>query len=111
MPVQPADHEPTCYSQAIKHEHWRQAMDQELDALAQNNTWDLVSPPPGAHVVGCKWIFKIKHNADGTIHLYKARLIAKGYTQEHGLDYFDTYSPIIKLTTIRVILTIALSKD
>jgi Reverse transcriptase (RNA-dependent DNA polymerase) len=111
MSVQIIDHEPTCYSQAVKHEHWRQDMAQKLDALAKNNTWQLVSPPPRAHVVGCKWIFKIKRNADGTIYLYKARLVAKGYKQEQGLNYFDTYSSVIKLTTIRVILTISLSKD
>jgi Reverse transcriptase (RNA-dependent DNA polymerase) len=81
MSVQIIDHKPTCYSQAVKDEHWRQDMAQEFDSLAKNNTWQLVSPPPGAHLVGCKWIFKVKRNVDGTIYRYKARLVAKGYTQ------------------------------
>jgi Reverse transcriptase (RNA-dependent DNA polymerase) len=82
---------------------------QELDALTRNNTWQLVPPLSGAHIIGCKWIFKVKKRVDGTIHRYKVRLVAKDYTQEQGLDYFDTYSPVVKLTTIRVVLTIALS--
>jgi Reverse transcriptase (RNA-dependent DNA polymerase) len=72
--------DPTYYSQATKHPQWRQAMALELDALAKNHTWELVSPPPGSHVIGNKWIFKIKKKAIGSIHCYKARLVAKKYT-------------------------------
>jgi Reverse transcriptase (RNA-dependent DNA polymerase) len=81
----------------------------KLDVLAKDNMWELVDPPPNSHIIGCKWIFKVKKQADGSILRYKARLIVKGYNQEEGLDYFDMYSPVIKPTTIRVVLTIALS--
>jgi Reverse transcriptase (RNA-dependent DNA polymerase) len=59
-------------------------MSSELTALARNNTWQLVNPPPNANIISCKWLFKIKRHADGTIARYKARLVAKGYTQEEG---------------------------
>ncbi|KAJ3701350.1 hypothetical protein LUZ61_005055 [Rhynchospora tenuis] len=102
--------EPTCYTQAVKTQEWRQAMANELDALAKNNTWQLVDPPLHANIIGCKWLFKIKKRADGTVERYKARLVAKGYNQEEGLDYFETFSPVVKPTTIRIVLTIALSQ-
>jgi Reverse transcriptase (RNA-dependent DNA polymerase)/GAG-pre-integrase domain len=103
--------DPTCFSQAVKIKIWRQAMAQELDALAHNGTWSLVPAPSNTNIVGCKWIFKTKRNSDGTISRHKARLVAKGYTQEEGLDYFETFSPVVKPTTIRVILTLALSNQ
>ncbi|KAJ4769263.1 hypothetical protein LUZ62_053520 [Rhynchospora pubera] len=101
--------EPTCYTQAVKSAVWRSAMAAELSALAHNNTWELVVPPPNAHIVGSKWIFKIKYKPDGSIERHKARLVAKGYTQEEGIDYEETFSPVVKPTTIRTVLTIALS--
>jgi Reverse transcriptase (RNA-dependent DNA polymerase) len=101
--------EPTGYTSAAKFPHWRQAMASELTALALNSTWDLVPLPANAHAIGCKWLFKIKKKADGSIARYKARLVAKGYTQEEGFDYFDTFSPVIKPTTVRIVITIALS--
>jgi Reverse transcriptase (RNA-dependent DNA polymerase)/gag-polypeptide of LTR copia-type/GAG-pre-integrase domain len=101
--------EPTCYSQAIKDPNWRQAMAREITALAQNATWDLVPPSQGAHVIGAKWVFKIKLRSDGSVERYKARLVAKGYNQQEGLDYMETFSPVVKPATIRIVLTIALS--
>jgi Reverse transcriptase (RNA-dependent DNA polymerase) len=86
-------------------------MANELTALAINATWDLVPLPPNANVVGCKWLFKIKKRADGTIKRYKARLVAKRYTQEEGIDYFDIFSSMIKPTIVRIVLTIALSRN
>jgi Reverse transcriptase (RNA-dependent DNA polymerase) len=73
--------EPTCFTQASKDPTWRQAMANELTALAQNATWDLVAPPPDAHVIGAKWIFKLKLRVDDTIKRHKARLVAKGFSQ------------------------------
>ncbi|KAJ4779344.1 polyprotein [Rhynchospora pubera] len=103
--------EPTCYSQAVKSKHWREAMANELSALAKNSTWQLVPPPLNAHVIGAKWLFKVKHRADGTIERYKARLVAKGYNQQEGIDYYETFSPVVKPATIRIVLTVALSNN
>jgi Reverse transcriptase (RNA-dependent DNA polymerase) len=84
-------------------------MAQELDAFSKNHIWDIVFPPPNANIIGCKLIFKIKKRVDGFIQWYKAYLIAKGYTQEEGLNYFDTFSSVVKPTAIKIVLTIALS--
>ncbi|KAJ1700890.1 hypothetical protein LUZ63_000669 [Rhynchospora breviuscula] len=105
----PVDADPTTFNQAHKIPHWQEAMNKEVQALIHNQTWVLVPPPVDQHVVGCKWVFKTKRLADGSVERYKARLVAKGYTQEEGVDYFDTFSPVVRPTTIRIILSIALT--
>ncbi|KAJ4760135.1 hypothetical protein LUZ62_070510 [Rhynchospora pubera] len=104
------DHEPRTFTQANTHTEWRQAMSAEIDALAANNTWILVPPPSNQTIIGCKWVYRIKRRSDGTIDRYKARLVAKGYNQQEGVDYFDTFSPVVRPTTIRVVLSLAVSK-
>jgi hypothetical protein len=99
--------EPNSYTEACKHDQWTKAMQSELQALQQNNTWSIVPLPTGAKPIGSKWVYKIKRKADGSIERYKARLVAKGYNQVEGIDYFETFSPVAKMTTIRVILAIA----
>ena len=85
-------------------------MKQELDALYHTNTWELVPKPPHFNIVRNHWVHKIKWHADGTIERFKDCLIAKGYTQEYGLDYTDTFSLVVKTMTIRAVLTITVSK-
>ena len=69
-------------------------MNVEFDALLKNQTWSLVPPSPNQNIVGCKWVFHIKRNVDGSIECYKARLVAKGFHQQPGVDYDETYSPV-----------------
>ena len=79
----------------------------EIDALEQNHTWSMVPLPPTMRVVGCKWVFRIKYKADGSIERYKAQLIAKGYTQQEGLDYTETFSLMAKMVTVKLFLALA----
>ena len=86
-------------------------MDVEFDALIRNKTWHLVPPQKGKNVIDCKWVYKIKRRSDGKIDRYKARLVAKGFKQRYGIDYEDTFSPVVKAATIRLVLSLAMSKD
>ena len=97
------------FSQASKSIYWTKAMQQEYDALLKNETWNLVPTPPNANIIDCKWVYKLKHNPDGTIARYKAHLVAKGFTQTHGLNYFEPFSPVVKASTIRIVLAPAIS--
>jgi histone deacetylase 1/2 len=85
-------------------------MDAEHQALLRNNTWHLVPPPKGKNVIGCKWVYKVKRKANGSIDRYKARLVDKGFKQRYGIDYEDTFSPVVKEVTIRLVVSIAVSK-
>lgn len=101
------DYIPNTYLQASKFENWRLAMQNEFNALLSTGTWTLVPPSPSHNVVGCKWVFRIKKNPDGSIERYKARLVAKGFHQKEGLDYTETFSPVAKPVTIRLLLSFA----
>lgn len=105
-----AAEEPTTVVEAFGDERWVAAMNNESGALVRNKTWRLVPPPKGKNIIGCEWVYKVKKKADGTIDRYKARLVAKGYKQLYGLDYEDTFSPVVKGATIWLILPIAVSK-
>jgi hypothetical protein len=98
--------EPQTYNQAMKHSCWLDAMQAEYDALISNKTWTLCPRPSDRKVVRNKWVFKLKQKSDGTIDRYKARLVAKGFDQEGGIDFHDTFSPVIKPATIRLVLAL-----
>ena len=100
-------HEPHTYREASTNPLWQQAMADELDALHKTHTWDMTTLPPGKSAVGCKWVYKIKTRADGSVERYKARLVARGFTQEYGIDYEETFAPVARLTSVRTLLAVA----
>jgi len=81
-----------------------------MDALDANRTWELVPLPEGKRAIGCKWVYKLKHNSDGSISRYKAKLVAKGYAQTHGINYEETFAPVAKMTIVRAMITVATSR-
>ncbi|KAH9768480.1 Integrase catalytic domain-containing protein [Citrus sinensis] len=102
---------PQRQNRALKDPKWKAAMNDEMRSLQKNQTWELVDLPPGKKPVGCRWIYTIKYKADGSIERYKARLVVKGYTQTYGIDYTDTFAPVVKINTIRILLSLAVNLD
>ena len=108
------DEEPKTVKAALEcpaKEKWKVALEDEMESMKVNQVWSLVDLPSGRKAIGNKWILKIKRKADGSIDRYKARLVAKGYTQQEGLDYEETFSPVVKFTSIRLILAIVAYLD
>ncbi|XP_022895216.1 uncharacterized protein LOC111409396 [Olea europaea var. sylvestris] len=85
---------------------WKDAVKDEMDSIMSKNTWELVDLPPGPKPIGCKCVFRRKYNVDGSLNTFKARLIAKGYRQKEGIDYFDTYAPVARITSIRILFAL-----
>ncbi|KAI5321499.1 hypothetical protein L3X38_030570 [Prunus dulcis] len=99
--------EPSTFRVASFSPAWIKAMEEEIYALTMQGTWCLVPRPANTNIVGSKWIYKIKRNSDGTVSRYKARLVAHGFSQEAGFDYHETFSPVVRHTTVRLILSLA----
>ncbi|XP_039036624.1 uncharacterized protein LOC120173578 [Hibiscus syriacus] len=102
---------PDTVEEALKDPKWKKAVEEELKALENNNTWIIVDLPKDKKPVGCKWVFTVKYKADGSIERYKARLVAKGFTQSFGVDYHETFAPVAKLNTVRVLLLLAVNEN
>eukprot|EP00261_Vitis_vinifera_P037727 XP_019078970.1 PREDICTED: uncharacterized protein LOC109123500 [Vitis vinifera] len=97
--------------EALQVPEWKKAIFEEMRALEKNHTWEVMGLPKGKTTVGCKWVFTVKYNSNGSLERYKARLVAKGFTQTYGIDYLETFAPIAKLNTVRVLLSIAANLD
>ncbi|CAJ2666383.1 unnamed protein product [Trifolium pratense] len=102
--------EPACCEEALKDPKWKNAMEEEMSMIQKNKTWELVDKPEDRNIIGVKWVFRTKLNADCSINKYKARLVVKGYAQIFGVDYSDTFAPVSRLDTIRLVLAIAAQK-
>ena len=90
--------EPICFSIAVKSPQWHAAMTREFDALQQNWTWSLVLAQPNMNIIGCKWVYELRHKTDGPIEHYKACLVAKGFHQHADVDFIETVGPVAKPT-------------
>ena len=99
--------EPTSYRDAVAHPEWQFAMAEEIAALERTGTWDLVPLPSSATPITCKWVYKIKTRSDGSIERYKARLVARGFQQEYGRDYEETFAPVAHRTTVHTLVVVA----
>ena len=97
----------TLFEEAVTHEKWRKAMDSEISSIEKNQTWELMDVPTGAKTIGMEWIFKTKLNELGEVDKYKVRLAAKGYSQQHGIDYSEVFAPVARMDTIRMIVALA----
>ena len=101
--------EPQSFKEAmssLEAPYWKELINDEVESILKNHTWELVDLPPGSKPLGYEWIFKKKMKVDGSIDKYKARLVIKGYKQKEGLYYFDTYSPVTRISSIRMLIVI-----
>ena len=106
--------EPVSLKEALQSKNareWKQAADTEYHALVKNKIWDLVEPPTGCKPIGCRWLFKVKHMSTGEIEKFKGRLVAMGYSQRYGIDYVETFSPVVKFSSIRALLAYAVESN
>ena len=101
----------TCVENDLAPPMWKKAMDEEFGALISNHTWDLVPYSPQYNIVRNKWVFKMKINLNGSVERYKARLVANGFYHTPGIDFKETFNPVVKVATIQVVLTVAVSRN
>ena len=106
--------EPKTIEEALAGKHakeWKAAADSEYESLVENETWELVELPQDREAIGCKWVFKVKHTSDGKVERFKGRLVAKGYSQKYGIDYDETFSPVVRFSSIRALLAFAVQNN
>ena len=101
--------EPSTVHEALLDSRWVSTMKEEFSALQRNHTWELVPFSKDMNLIGCKWVFRVKYNPDGTILKHKVHLVAKGLLQNPGIDYAETYSPVVKAPTIRFLFSLAVT--
>ncbi|XP_055527642.1 uncharacterized protein LOC129720218 [Wyeomyia smithii] len=104
------DGDPMTHQEALSRsdaECWKKAMYDEYDALMSNRTWTLTELPPDRKAIKCKWVFKTKHDANGNVDRHNAHLVIKGYSQRKGVDYTDTYSPVVRHSSLRYLFALA----
>ena len=102
------DKEPSSYVEAAEQKEWKDVMIEEYQSITKNDVWDVVSRPEGKSIVTSKWIYKIKHAANGSIEKYKVRFVARGFSQKEGIDYEETFAPVARYTSIRSVLSLAI---
>ena len=106
--------DPNSFKEAMSSEYshkWIEAMEEELKSMSTNKVWDLVEIPDGAKKVGCKWVYKTKYDSKGKIEQFKARFVAKGFTQREGIDYTETFSPVSKKDSFRIVMALVAHFD
>jgi hypothetical protein len=101
------DVEPSSFEEATDQQVWQDAMVEEYTSIMRNDVWDIVSRPEGKSVVSSRWLYKIKHVADGSIEKFKVRFVARGFSQKEGVDYEETFSPVTRYASIQVVISIA----
>jgi hypothetical protein len=102
------DSKPSTFDEVVKHKVRKDAIIEEYESILTNNIWEVVPRPQGKSVVTFKWIYKIKHAADGRVEKFKARFMARGFSQKEGIDYDEIFSHVARYTSIRVIISLAL---
>ncbi|WVZ73864.1 hypothetical protein U9M48_022122 [Paspalum notatum var. saurae] len=102
--------EPPSYAKAEKDAHWRQAMEEEMNAIMENGTWELVEPPPSCRPISLKWVYKVKRDERGEVVRHKARLVARGFVQREGVDFNEVFAPVAMMESVRLLLALAATR-
>ncbi|WVZ71725.1 hypothetical protein U9M48_020273 [Paspalum notatum var. saurae] len=102
--------EPPSYAEAEKDAHWRQAMEEEMNAIEENGTWELVEPPPSCRPISLKWVYKVKRDERGEVVRHKARLVARGFVQREGVDFNEVFAPVARMESVRLLLALAATR-
>jgi hypothetical protein len=101
------DSEPSNFEEAANQQVWRDAMVEEHNSIMRNDVWEIVPRPEGKSVVTSRWLYKVKHATDGSVEKYKARFVARGFSQREGVDYEETFAPVARYSSIRAVISIA----